>query len=318
MSTKRLPKGDREGKVEGSRGKQAQAVALDLAMDERVRAIITDPGVRQSVKDGLDRLISKLAGELSDPSVMPDLPETDIAEYMAVSNAYLCEKEDGKLTDGAREAAARLVAYVERHEPEEYKVARRCAEVWEAQRAKDKAEGSDGACFFMEAVDRVTEGGKDGLMLASPREELFTLVFTRAVRDIGRDDEDYVALKKLIAEVEAGASLAAMYEEEKRRDAERSARQSVEELSKPEPQDKTTDEWRYWKLRHLEADFASDDTGRAARAWREFFEFFDGLKRDRAQQTAHTARQLLPSLIIAAQESERTARGERKGRRAKR
>jgi hypothetical protein len=310
MSTKRLPKGDTKGKVGSS---NAQAVKLDVVMDERVRAIITDPGVKQSVKNGLNRLISKLS-EHVDASIVPDLPESDVAGYMAVSNAYLCEADDGTLTDEAREAAAKIVAYVERHEPEEYRVARRCVEVWKAQRARDKAEGGNGTYFFMTAVDRVTEGGNDGLMLGGAKDELFTLVFTRAVRDIGYDDEDYVALKELIAQVEAGASLAKMCEEDEREADERRARRDAEEPSKPEPKDKTSSEWRYWKLRHVEADFESGDRERRARAWREFFEFFDGFKRDRARQTTYAARQLLPDLIIAMQGAERDARRSRKGR----
>jgi hypothetical protein len=102
------------------------------------------------MKKTLDRLISKLS-EHVDASLLPDLPETDIAEYMAVSNAYLYEEDEGVLKAEAREVAAKLAAYVARHEPEECRPVRRVSELVNS----DDASGDEVSDWFAQLTNDV-------------------------------------------------------------------------------------------------------------------------------------------------------------------
>jgi hypothetical protein len=75
---------------------------------------------------------------------------------------------------------------------------------------------------------------------------------------------------------------------------------SAEIRVSPEPADKSSDAWRYWKLRNLEFDLESDDEGRRASAWREFDELYRWF-RGSSQQPGSTAQAVLPYLISAWQ-----------------
>lgn len=77
-------------------------------------------------------------------------------------------------------------------------------------------------------------------------------------------------------------------------------------LAKPEPKDKTSDEWRYWKLRHMEQAFqGSGDREAYRQAWDEFEALLMGLMRDEDFWHVNNALALLPHLIIARQEIDR-------------
>jgi hypothetical protein len=110
-------------------------------------------------------------------------------------------KKDGEALS-LETVEAQIAALAEADEPEEFRVARRCVEIYNAEKGRK----GEGAYFFCKQIDKVTTSGTDGFM-TNPDDELFTFLFVRAVRDIGRDDGDYIALKELIAQVEAGASL---------------------------------------------------------------------------------------------------------------
>jgi hypothetical protein len=71
---------------------------------------------------------------------------------------------------------------------------------------------------------------------------------------------------------------------------------------KPEPKDKTSNEWRYWKIRQLEAGFdgPSDAKGYEL-AWDEFKALLRGLMSDENFWHVSNAKALLPHLIIARQ-----------------
>ena len=88
-----------------------------------------------------------------------------------------------------------------------------------------------------------------------------------------------------------------------------SARLQAEELAKPEPPDKTSAEWRYWKLRRMEQAFQSGDKEASRAAWDEFEALLMGLLRDENFWRAQSALALLPHLIIARQEIDRTNAG---------
>jgi hypothetical protein len=73
-------------------------------------------------------------------------------------------------------------------------------------------------------------------------------------------------------------------------------------LTMPEPKDKTSDEWRYWKLRRMERAFDGEDGAAYRQAWQEFKLLLNDLMA--VEEFWHTgnARALLPHLIIARQQ----------------
>lgn len=123
MSTKRLPKGDTKGKVEGSK----QVVSLQ-EMAAGVRAILSNPQVEQSVKRRLDKLVGDLC-ESVDADVLPVEAEVISALFAEGESEYRDREEAGKLTDKARTAHARLLAFIERHEPKDARLIRRLSKI---------------------------------------------------------------------------------------------------------------------------------------------------------------------------------------------
>ena len=122
----------------------------------------------------------------------------------------------------------------------------------------------------------------------------------------------YDEIQKTLARIQAGESLAAIYDA---REAARSARQAAreaEQLNAPEPKDKTSDEWRYWKLRRMERAFEGGDGAAYKEAWAEFTALLKGLMADESFWHTGNARTLLPHLIIARQEIDRTAAFEKR------
>lgn len=137
---------------------------------------------------------------------------------------------------------------------EEYRVALRVIRLAEIEHERE----GEGWNFLIEHVDEVTTNGADGLC-PNPDSQFFVPVFVAAVRDIGRDHRAYVALKDLLAEVDAGADLDALAEGREADDDRRAAERLRAELDAPEPADRTSREWRVWKLRRFERDIAGWD-----------------------------------------------------------
>ncbi len=83
-------------------------------------------------------------------------------------------------------------------------------------------------------------------------------------------------------------------------------------LTMPEPKDKTSNEWRYWKLRRMEKAFDGEDSEAYAEAWREFRALLTGLMAEADFWHTGNACTLLPHLIIARQEiDQQNARAKR-------
>lgn len=133
MTTKQSTKKVVKGKADSKR----EAVTFDETTDVQFRAIVTDPNVKQGVKDRLDSIVGNLGREI-DASTLPDIPETAIAEYEAASRAYLYDEEEGALTDKARRLGAQLVEYVERHEPKDAVLVRRLDEKLDGPQADNE------------------------------------------------------------------------------------------------------------------------------------------------------------------------------------
>ncbi len=111
----------------------------------------------------------------------------------------------------------------------------------------------------------------------------------------------YDAIQKTLARIQAGESLAAIYDAREAARARRQAAREAEQLNAPEPKDKTSDEWRYWKLRRMERAFGGDDGEGYAAAWSEFSDLLKGLMAEADFWRTGNARALLPRLIIARQ-----------------
>jgi hypothetical protein len=192
--------------------------------------------------------------------------------------------------------------------PEALAVAERCREIYEAE------EDKGGEKYFIERVDAVTSESSDNLMLASPGEPLFPLVYARAAAEWKREPEPnvYTRLLDIIRRVDAGESLAEMYAECERRHAEWKAEREAEELAKPEPKDKTSAEWRWWKLRQVEADLDSGDTERYGAAWGYFRNLLLWLIADSNFWHVSTVHRLLASLMVIRQELDGMERRERR------
>ena len=118
----------------------------------------------------------------------------------------------------------------------------------------------------------------------------------------------YDEIQKTLARTSAGESLAAIYAEREAARERRQAAREAENLNAPEPEDKTSDEWRYWKLRRMERAFDGrrEDGEAYAEAWREFRALLDGLLADEDFWHTGNARALLPTLIIARQQIDHT------------
>jgi hypothetical protein len=73
-------------------------------------------------------------------------------------------------------------------------------------------------------------------------------------------------------------------------------------LTMPEPKDKTSDEWRYWKLRRMERAFDGEDGAEYKQAWQEFKLLLNDLMAEEDFWHTGNAHALLPRLIIARQQ----------------
>ncbi|MET0623705.1 MAG: hypothetical protein ABW250_12045, partial [Pyrinomonadaceae bacterium] len=100
---------------------------------------------------------------------------------VAASGATATEDEAQAFASAMHADALR--AY--RAAPEAAGVARRCGEIWNAQRERDEAAGTDYKYGFMRCVDEVLEASSDGLMVGSPNDALFTFLFIRAAAEYG-------------------------------------------------------------------------------------------------------------------------------------
>jgi hypothetical protein len=154
--------------------------------------------------------------------------------------------------------------------------------------------------------------------------EIFTHAFTLAARRVERKsgrvspaaEKAYRDLRDLLERLDAGEPLEEIERSERRRYERKQSRQRAAMMKRPEPKDKTSDEWRYWKIRNLEAALQDGDV----EAWGEFWSYLDafkdaGLSADTYTATAYTAaRSMLADLLIfwQKQQPKGKARGGRK------
>jgi hypothetical protein len=280
------------------RGKVAAQRAADELTTERVRAILSDPNTGERVTLKLTGLLSTLGGA-TDAGVLesPDFYAHTFAHGSAALRAGDVPRFEVK---EAREAVEQITRLTERHEPKAFKVARRCREIYADWLGRKKGRKyADGAHFFVEHVDAVLEGGEDGLM-PNPDSRYFVPLFVEAFNERGPRDNHVRKLLALIRRVDEGADLNELHDEADREEAARQEKLRAADLAKPEPEDRLSDKWRYWKIRHLGVGLRGGD----AAAWGEFWRYLDAFKdaarsADAYAATAYTAaRQMLPDLLI--------------------
>ncbi len=138
------------------------------------------------------------------------------------------------------------------------------------------------------------------LMAAKATEEMPRKKMAKSV-DAAWARQAYDEIQKTLTRTKAGESLAAIYAEREAARERRCAAREAEQLNAPEPKDKTSDKWRYWKLRRMERAFDASDREAYKQAWAEFTSLLKGLMADEDFWHTSNARALLPHLIIARQ-----------------
>jgi hypothetical protein len=275
----------------GTKSKAGHTPALERLTAERIRNILSSPGRRG--KRQLQSLCIDLFGE-DGGGCVEETPEYITLLFEAGASGLRDDEEKGRPATG-RALFEQIVALAEKYEPDVFKLARRVSEIY--AEARERGDRED---YIMRAADEVTTSGGEGVMLSSPASEFFVPFFVEAVRDLSPKYRALVEIKNIVARYDAGMTLREMVEEEEARGRERAEAYKAETIAKPEPKDKTSDEWRYWKLRRIEAGFTDHEgsTEKYAEAWREFREFFHGYMKN---ATVESAVALLPTLITAHQ-----------------
>lgn len=281
----------------------------DAETAERIKAILSDPKTRAGVKTETRRLVNEL-GETTTAG-FEETPDWYAGAFREAAQLVRTGRFSSKFAEEVADIYANLTRLAEQREPQEHRVARRCVEIFNEWLGRKKGrQYPDGATYFAQHVDAVLECGEG--VLISINSEYFTPFFVKAAREAregaGSYRRHYRRLLDLIKRVDGGADLNQLHDEGKRRQREQDEQQEAAILNAREPQDKTSDEWRYWKIRQIGAGFQSEDLEQYGAAWREFFALVDGFRRDENQQHVSHARALLPSLLVARQDSERMRR----------
>jgi hypothetical protein len=247
----------RELTKKSTKGKADRRRAADELTAERIRAILSDPATRKRVRGQLEELTYSLYAQTN--AFSEATPDSCAADFFNGAAALREQPRNGD----ARAVYEEIVRFAEQNEPIENKVARRVRTLYDAQDRREGPKGK-GCHFFMENyVDPLLEESSDNFICGSPRVELFPLLFVRAAREYrgAKRPNRWTDLLAILdrAETEKGFDFEKQRGEDERRMAETSRRIKAEELAKPEPEDKTSSEWRIWKLRQLTRDLREGD-----------------------------------------------------------
>lgn len=149
----------------------------------------------------------------------------------------------------------------------------------------------------------------------------FTLAARRVERKSGRvapaAEKAYRELSKVLTRLDAGETLEEIERKERRRHEWAQAKQAEAFFNSPEPEDKTSFDWRIWTLRHIKAGLRGESEAERAEAWGQFWRYFDGFRdtllsrREYTADDADEAAALLPYIIGAWQREQKRGKGKK-------
>jgi hypothetical protein len=137
--------------------------------------------------------------------------------------------------------------------------------------------------------------------------KLFVRTFVDGMQNAGRARARQHVMRIVdgLREGQEPAAIAAWFEQER---ARLRAESEEEARTQPEPKDRLSDEWRYWKLSQFDLAFKSKDASVRERAWKEFESMFKTLIK-RSDLTVYDVKTLLPYIIVIQQRLEGKQRG---------
>lgn len=269
---------------------------------ERLHDFLTSPDVKENVK----RRVKKLVGQLYEAGEWDTLPETPAYFGLLFEQTYINDHlARGTAEPAERDIYGQLAAVVNRHEPKDVHLARRVSEL-----INSGDEGDEEVVeWFMQLTNDV------GVALENPAfcsaafvEAARRVRATKPVRRITAKNvmlhgaqQAYKVLQEIVRRVDAGESLAEIRDERQRAMRECGERHEAEEAAKPEPKDKTSDEWRYWKLRQMEAALTGTDSEEFQAARLEVAELIGTALALLEPGNTSTVISILPSLIAHRQ-----------------
>lgn len=308
-------KGSRKSKAEGSEQRERD----DALTAERIRAILSDPTTPEDVADKLSSMVNDF-GEWTTCHI----DETPDFFARAFYNAAGSVRDGNVIPEHelpeARTTLDAVTLFAERHEPEDARLARRVSELINSD--------EDGSDEVGEWFDQLTNDVGVSLWDAGFCAPAFVKAAraVRASKPVRRittgnvmlhgAQKAYERLREIVRRVDAGETLAQIRDERKDGMREAGERHEAAEATKPEPKDKTSDAWRYWKIRQIEAGFESRNTEEYGAAWREFRRLFDVFFQSNSA-TVETAREILPGLLLGFQQAEGYKQRERRSETAR-
>jgi hypothetical protein len=191
---------------------EQRARALTAA---RIRAVLESKRASRKVKERLYELAHYLH-EWCGGSMFEDEPALAMLMFeWGAAGLAVMRHDRPQSYEKHRHAFDEIARLAAEHEPEEYRVARRCVEIYnEWSKRKPGRKYADGAYFFILRVDAVMEHGEGALL--DPSSAYFVPFFVKAAREVGPRHHSYRQLLDLIKRVDEGADLNALYDEEKK------------------------------------------------------------------------------------------------------
>ncbi|HEX8177849.1 MAG TPA: hypothetical protein VF543_22360 [Pyrinomonadaceae bacterium] len=140
--------------------------------------------------------------------------------------------------------------------------------------------------------------------------ELFVACFVDGMKRA--TEEPYTYSRDTVREIVESLKKGETPEEIIARFNEARKRVASERLNAPEPKDKSSNDWRVWKVRQLERAFNGTDAKAYDAAWTEYQALLRGLVSDRQFYHVSYALALLPHLLAARQEIDATIAREKR------
>lgn len=195
-------------KKRATKRKAGRARELEALTAERLRNVLTAPG--RAGKEKLRNLVYALFG-VNGGGDLAETPDYFVLLFKSGAFDLRYSEEKGQDSKG-RDTFEQIVALAERHEPKEYKLARRVVEIYAAT-GSDGRTCTAGGRLIMEAADAVTGAAGECVTLASPLSKYFVPFFVEAVRGLHPNYPHLKEIKTIIKRVDAGEDIEDIAEE---------------------------------------------------------------------------------------------------------